>query len=66
MSLSLGAQRVAAGASELEKAARGELEKLYAEQRITIKAELEQAYARIALLMEVEGLGTAPAQSAVA
>ncbi|OYU48426.1 MAG: hybrid sensor histidine kinase/response regulator [Rhizobiales bacterium PAR1] len=66
MSLSLGAQRVAAGASELEKAARGELEKLYAEQRVTIEAELEQAYARIALLMEAEGLGTAPAQSAVA
>ncbi len=70
MSLSLGAQRVAAAASELEKAARGEARKLYPGLRTMIAAELDLAYGRIAGLMVEQGLdgeaAGATAQSAVA
>ncbi|KAF0228420.1 MAG: multi-sensor hybrid histidine [Beijerinckiaceae bacterium] len=59
MSLSLGAQRVAAGASDLEKAARGEAQKLYAPLRETISSELGYAYARISALMASESLAEA-------
>ncbi len=57
MSLSLGAQRVAAGAGDLEKAARGEAAKLYPDLRAGIAGELTIAYARISDLIAREGLG---------
>ena len=56
MSLSLGAQRVAAGAGELEKAARGEARKLYPALRAEIAGELDHAYGRIHSLMISEAL----------
>ncbi len=56
MSLSLGAQRVAVLASELEKAARGEVSKIYDGLRTKIESELELTYRRIAQLMVEEGL----------
>jgi signal transduction histidine kinase/CheY-like chemotaxis protein/HPt (histidine-containing phosphotransfer) domain-containing protein len=57
MSLSLGAQLVAAQASELEKAARGEIGKLYPGFKAGIVRELDRAYARITQLMADENLG---------
>ena len=66
MSLSLGAQRVAAGASELEKAARGEVSKLYPGLRETIATEIEIAYRRIGTLMADEGLNASKAEASAA
>lgn len=59
MSLSLGAQRVAAGAGDMEKAARAETLPIYDRHRETIGNEIEQAYARIRLLIAAEGLDDA-------
>ena len=61
MSLSLGAQRVAAMASELEKAARGEVGKIYEGLRANIEKELDLAYRRIRQLMDEEGFDAEPA-----
>jgi signal transduction histidine kinase/CheY-like chemotaxis protein len=56
MSLSLGAQRVSALTSELEKAARGDAHPFFAELRDRIAGEMDLAYRRIRQLMQEEEL----------
>jgi signal transduction histidine kinase/CheY-like chemotaxis protein/HPt (histidine-containing phosphotransfer) domain-containing protein len=63
MSLSLGAQRVAALAGDLEKAARGDTRKLYPDLRAGIEVELDRAYARITALLDEQGLAALDADS---
>jgi len=60
MSLSLGAQRVATLAGDLERSARGEAHRLFEDLRDRIGAEMELTYARIRRLMAEEGLTQPP------